>query len=203
LAVVWEGRQEEDVNVPQITAQGVGAYGDIAAGPIWRQIIEQSSQALHLPVEQFTPPPGIVTVKRVSITSGQLAGPLTPSWAIQSAQFIAGTQPTSLDPTWIKEPVLARDPHKLWEPGCGPEVMGTFLVPPSSWKPGMPAPLNHIWWPPTATCNGTPTPPPPPPGNNGGGNNTTGTGIGILPNLGGLFTNPGRGTGAHRAGHPN
>jgi penicillin-binding protein 1A len=164
LVVVWEGRQVEDVNIPQVTLHNGVAYGSVAAGPIWRQIIEQASSALHLPVEGFPEPPGIVTVNRVSITSGNLAGPATPPWAVQSAQYVAGTQPTTVDQSWQREAVLVANPHVLWEPGCGPEVMGDFLTRDSQWHAGVPLPLDHIWWPPTTTCNGLPpnqNPPPP------------------------------------------
>jgi membrane peptidoglycan carboxypeptidase len=184
LCVVWEGRQNEDINVPQYTARGP-AYGAVAAGPIWQQIIEQASSALHLPPVNFPEPPGIVRVNDVSITSGELAGPNTPAWAVQSADFIAGTQPTAIDQSWEQEPVLARDPRELWAPGCGPEVVGDFLRPPSDWHPGMPLPLDHIWWPPTKACRGIPIPKPPPPGppNNGtpgpGGAPQNGTGIAL------------------------
>jgi membrane peptidoglycan carboxypeptidase len=196
LVVVWEGRQQEDTNVPQITARGP-AYGSVAAGPIWQQIIEQASAALHLPVENFREPPGIVTVPDVSITSGDLAGPNTPPWAIQSGNFIAGTEPTAVDTSWVQEPVLAQNPHVLWEPGCGPEVLGDFLVPDTQWHAGVPVPLDHIWWPPTKTCTGAPPTSPPPPGGPQNGAPTTPGTTGLTGTTGtplppgGLPTGPG------------
>ncbi|MDA8199627.1 MAG: transglycosylase domain-containing protein [Thermaerobacter sp.] len=197
LSVVWEGRQAEEPNVPQYLINGQGpAYGAAAAGPIWRQIIQQSSAALNLPAVNFTKPSGIVYVPDVSITSGQLAGPYTPQHDIQGADFIAGTQPTTVGHSHVMEPVLVSNPHLLWQPGCGPFVDKVFLTKEPNWRPGMPLPLDHFLWAPTATCTpssatgsgtGTGTTAP---GNGTTGNGTTGNGTST-----GNGTPPGNGTG--------
>lgn len=178
LAVVWEGRQTEDLNVPQYTLNRGPAYGATAAGPIWQQIIEQASTALKLPAINFSQPSGIIKVPDVSITSGLLAGPYTPSYDIQSADFIKGTQPTQVGSTHVQEQVVASHPNELWEPGCGTPLQETFLRPESDYNPslGMPLPLDHVFWPPTKTC--TPktqpsTPPSSPPAQPSGSNNST------------------------------
>ncbi len=158
--VVWEGRQDEEANVPQLMTgpdpyggYDAPAYGATAAGPIWDQIMEQASTALHLPGSNFPVPPGIIT-ENVSITSGDIPGPNTPPWDIQSAPFIAGTQPTQVGTNHIQVQVLASNPNLLWEPGCGPAITRVFLKPESDYLPslGMPKPLDAIEWPPTQTC---------------------------------------------------
>jgi len=175
LAVVWEGRQTEDIQVPQYLINGGGpAYGATAAGPIWRQIIEQSSAALNLPAIPFPKPSGIVTVPDVSITSGKLAGPYTPAHDIQSADFIEGTQPVTVGTNHVQEAVLASDPSLLWRPGCGPSIEKVFLVKEPNWRPGMPLPLDSWEWPPTKYC----TPSKATGSGNGSGSNGPGTGTG-------------------------
>jgi penicillin-binding protein 1A len=179
LAVVWEGRLTEDVSVPQYLINGGGpAYGAVAAGPIWRQIIEQSSAALNLPAINFPQPSGIVTVPDVSITSGLLAGPYTPQIDIQSADFIAGTQPTSVGSSHVQEAVLASNPHVLWLPGCGPSVEKVFLQKEPNWKSGMPLPLDSWQWPPTQTCTPGTGSGSGPPGNGSASGNGSGSGAG-------------------------
>lgn len=179
LAVVWEGRKNEDSNIPQYTLHGP-AYGATAAGPIWRQIIEQASAALGYPPLDFPRPPGIVTVPDVSITSGMLAGPNTPPYDIQSADFIEGTQPTQVGSVHVQEPVVAGNPSELWAPGCGAPLMQTFIRPESDWRPGMPLPLDHVHWPPTQSCTAQPTPPQGPPAPPGPGNTPLGIGNGTV-----------------------
>lgn len=165
---VWEGRKLEESNVPQLMTgvDAVGghdspAYGDTAAGPIWKQIMQQVTSALNLGSASFPVPPGIVTVNSVSITSGDLAGPNTPAYDIQSGQFIAGTQPTQVGSTHIQAQVLASNPSVLWQPGCGPSITRTFLKRESDYQAtlGMPLPLDHVFWPPTAMCTPVATPP--------------------------------------------
>lgn len=196
LAVVWEGRKDDNPNVPQYTLHGP-AYGATAAGPIWRQIIQQASAALGYPPLEFPRPPGIVTVPDVSITSGMLAGPNTPAYDIQSADFIAGTEPTQVGSVHVQEPVVAGNPTELWAPGCGAPLMETFIRPESDWRPGMPLPLDHVHWPPTASCANQPTPPPSPPGPPGPGNTPLGNatiGAAPVPNPFGFLTVPAPGS---------
>jgi penicillin-binding protein 1A len=147
---VWEGDRLGEIR--QYTIQGVPAYGDVAAGPIWRTIMEQVNQAEHIPAEHFPRPPGLVYVPDISITSGKIASPNTPPNDIQGAWFIKGTQPTTIGHTHIKVKVLASNPKLLWQPGCGPAVDAVFLKPESDWHPGVPLPWDHIFWPPTTTC---------------------------------------------------
>lgn len=169
-AVVWEGRLAEDPQNPQYTLNRGPAYGATAAGPIWKQIIEQSSQALNLPVEHFPQPPGIITMP-VSITSGLLPSANTPKHDIQTGYFIAGTQPTTTGHNHVRLQVVAAHPNLLWQPGCGPAVTATFLEPEPMYKKGMQLPLDHFEWPPTKMCTAAPATSPGPPG--GAGNGTT------------------------------
>ncbi len=151
--VTWEGRQQEDAHVAQYLASGAPAYGSSAAGPIWRQIIQQTTQALHLGTQGFAVPPGIVTAS-ASITSGELPGPYTPSWVIQQAPFIQGTVPTQTGNLWMPVQVVAGSPKELWAPGCGQPLTEIFLRPPSAYQAslGMPIPADSYLWPPTQTC---------------------------------------------------
>ena len=148
---VWEGNKLGEIAQPA-TPNGL-AYGDIAAGPIWQQIMEQVNRAENMPVKNFNPPSGVVQVNHISITSGQLAGPLTPQADITNGiWFIKGTQPTTVGHSWVQLKVLASNHNVLWKPGCGPAVQKVFLVPESNWHPPAPLPYDHIYWPPTATC---------------------------------------------------
>jgi penicillin-binding protein 1A len=161
---VWEGNQHGEYNQPD-TPNGP-AYGDVAAGPIWRQIMEQVNQAEHIPVENFTPPSGVVYVPNISITSGMLASSLTPKSDIEGAWFIQGTQPTTTGHNHVLVKVVASDPNELWKPGCGPAISKVFLLPETNWHPGVPLPWDAIFWPPTKTCtpavNPSPSPSPSP-----------------------------------------
>lgn len=148
---VWEGDRTTEIQPQENTPQGP-AYGATAAGPIWKQIMEQVNQAEHLPVEQFAQPSGLVYVPNVSITSGKIASSAAPSNEIQGAWFIQGTQPTSVGKTHEKLKVTASKPKELWQPGCGPSVTSVFLKPESDWHPGVPLPADSSLWAPTKKC---------------------------------------------------
>jgi len=147
---VWEGNQYGEI--PQPNTPDGPAYGDVAAGPIWKQIMEQVNHAEHIVGRPFSRPSGIIYLRDVSITSGMLAGPLTPKNDIQGAWFIQGTQPTRIGHHHIDVKVPATNPNELWEPGCGPAINAVFLVPESDWHKGVPLPWDSIFWPPTAQC---------------------------------------------------
>ncbi len=148
---VWEGNKMGEIPQPR-TPNGI-AYGSVAAGPIWQQIMEQVNQAENIPVENFNPPSGVVQVNNVSTTSGQLAGPITPKQDIANGVwFIQGTQPTNVGNTWVQLKVLAANHNVLWEPGCGAAVTRVFLTRESNWHPGEPRPWDSIFWPPTQQC---------------------------------------------------
>lgn len=150
LVGVWEGNKTGEY--PQPSTPNGAAYGDIAAGPIWKQIMEQVNQAENIPVENFTPPPGVTYVKNVSITSGKLASSLTPPQDVEGAWFIDGTQPTTTGHTHVALQVEAKNPNILWKPGCGVAKTKVFLVPEPSWKSPEPTPWDSIYWPPSQTC---------------------------------------------------
>ncbi len=148
---VWEGNQHGEYAQPN-TPNGP-AYGDIAAGPIWQQIMEQVNQAENIPVANFNPPSGVVQVNNVSITSGKLASAITPKADIVNGiWYIQGTQPTTTGHVHVKLKVLASNPKVLWQPGCGPAVTSVFLTPEPAWKAPEPKPYDSLYWPPTATC---------------------------------------------------
>lgn len=149
---VWEGNKLGEINQPA-TPNGI-AYGATAAGPIWKQIMEQVNQSEKIPVQNFTPPSGVVQVNNLSITSGQLAGGLTPKADVANGVwFIQGTQPTSVGHSWVQLKVTASNPKVLWQPGCGPAVSKVFLVPETNWHKGEPVPYDAAFWPPTKTCH--------------------------------------------------
>ncbi|MCL6563275.1 MAG: PBP1A family penicillin-binding protein [Firmicutes bacterium] len=164
---VWEGNKNGPIPQPY-TASGKGpAYGAVAAGPIWQQIMEQTDSALQIPPSDFPRPTGLVYVPNVSITSGKIASQYTPKEDIQGAWFIQGTQPTEVGNTHFLVKVAANEPNRLWQPGCGPYVESVFLRPESDWHPGVPMPWDSRYWPPTETCTGGTGPsggPPLPPG---------------------------------------
>ncbi|NMP22973.1 transglycosylase domain-containing protein [Sulfobacillus harzensis] len=147
---VWEGNKMGEYRQPS-TPNGL-AYGDVAAGPIWKQIMEQVNQAEHIPVEHFKRPSGVTYVSNVSITSGKLASALTPKNEIEGAWFINGTQPTTTGHTHVRLKVLASNPKVLWQPGCGPAISQVFLIPPPNWKAPEPKPWSYTQWPPTQKC---------------------------------------------------
>lgn len=150
---VWEGNQFGEIAQP-FTKTGAGpAYGDVAAGPIWKQIMTKMNATLHLPAKQFSRPNGLVYVPNVSITSGKLASAYTPRQDIQGAWFIKGTQPTTHGNTHYRVKVAANNPSTLWQAGCGPYITATFLRRETDWHAGMPKPWDSIYWAPTTTCS--------------------------------------------------
>ncbi|NMP23960.1 transglycosylase domain-containing protein [Sulfobacillus harzensis] len=165
---VWEGNAAHDI--PQPSTPNGPAYGAVAAGPIWQQIMEQVNQAEHLPPKPFPKPHNVIYLPHISITSGKLASPHTPSQDIEGGWFIKGTQPTTTGHTHEVVRVPAFDPHVLWEPGCGPAINAIFLKPEPDWHKGVPMPWDSIYWPPTEPCttvvpsgpSGPPSPPGPP-----------------------------------------
>ena len=86
LTAVWVGNTDDSA---MDNIEGVDG-----AGPIWHDFMEYGFQHLNLPVQDFTPPPGVV-MARVS-SSGYLAGYKT-AWAITDL-FAAGTLPHEYDP---------------------------------------------------------------------------------------------------------
>ncbi len=154
---VWEGDRLGEIAQPYTQSGNGPAYGAVASGPIWKQIMQSVNQSLHLKARPFAPPPGVSYVNKISITSGDRPSPYTPANEIQGAWFINGTQPHAIDPTWIPVRVQAFHPGRLWHPGCGPFVKETALKPESDWHPGVPRPWDAWQWPPTLTCQ-TPGP---------------------------------------------
>lgn len=146
---VWEG--DKNGEIPQTTTAGP-AYGATAAGPIWRQIMLGADQALKLPPSHFPRPSGLVFLNHVSATSGELASPYTPKWAIQGAWFVRGTQPTKVGDNHYPVKVPVNHPNELWEPGCGPYFTEIVLRRESDWHPGVPYPWDSRYWPPSQTC---------------------------------------------------
>lgn len=149
---VWEGDRLGEIAQPY-TEDGDGpAYGAVAAGPIWRQIMRTANQALHLPPRPFPRPLGVHFVRRISITSGERPTHWTPRDEIQGGWFINGTQPTGLDPTWRALKVMASDPARRWRPGCGADIIIPVLKRESDWHPGVPRPWDAKFWAPRARC---------------------------------------------------
>lgn len=150
---VWEGDRRGEI--PQLyTRSGDGpAYGAVAAGPIWKQIMQSVNRRLHLNSQPFSRPPGLIYVKRVSITSGDRPGPYTPAYEQQGAWYVAGTQPTHDDHTWHPVRVVAAHPNLLWRPGCGPFITVTALRRESDWHHGVPRPWDANLWAPTSACH--------------------------------------------------
>lgn len=153
---VWEGNRQGEIPQPR-TATGQPAYGAVAAGPIWRSIMEQINSQEHIPVEHFPKPSGIIYVPNISITSGLIAGPYTPAEDIQGGWFIRGTQPTAVGQTHYQARVVAANPQELWQPGCGPSVSSVFLKQESDWHTGVPLPYDAKYWAPTQTCTPAPS----------------------------------------------
>lgn len=149
---VWEGNRTGELAQPYTDAGSGPAYGAVAAGPIWHQIMVSVNQSLHLTRESFPRPSGLVYVRRVSITSGELASPFTPKNEIQGAWYINGTQPTKTDRSWYPVRVPIDNPTVLWRPGCGPYITITALRRESDWHRGVPKPWDAKWWAPSATC---------------------------------------------------
>ncbi|PSR29886.1 MAG: peptidoglycan glycosyltransferase [Sulfobacillus thermosulfidooxidans] len=157
---VWEGNRKGEY--PQPSTPNGPAYGDVAAGPIWKTIMEQVNQAEHIPVEHFPRPSGMVYVPDVSITSGKIASQYAPSSDVQGAWFIQGTQPTSIGNTHYPVKVVANHPNELWQQGCGPYVTSVFLRRESDWHPGVPIPWDAKYWAPTKMCTPNQQPSPSP-----------------------------------------
>ncbi len=149
---VWEGNRTGEVAQPYTIAGNGPAYGAVAAGPIWRQIMTSVNRTLNLPTEPFPRPPGLVYVPRVSITSGLLPSRYTPKNEIQGAWFVKGTVPTRKDNTWYPVRVPASNPNTVWHPGCGPYVTMVALRRESDWHSGVPRPSDASQWAPTRSC---------------------------------------------------
>lgn len=149
---VWEGDRLGEIAQPYTNSGSGPAYGDVAAGPIWRQIMTSVNAALKLKPEAFPHPAGLTYVKRISITSGDRPSPFTPPGEVQGAWFVNGTVPTTVDPTWKKVRLSAADPGSLWRPGCGPFVTAAVLKRETDWHPGVPRPWDAIQWAPQTTC---------------------------------------------------
>ncbi len=152
---VWEGDRLGEI--PQYTTDGP-AFGDVSAGPIWQEIMEKTNQALHIPPTPFATPSGVTFVSHVSTVSGKLANAYTPKVDVQGGWFIDGTQPTTVGDTYYQARVLASDPDKLWQPGCGPYITSIFLRRESDWHPGVPYPWDSKYWAPTTYCTPATTP---------------------------------------------
>lgn len=161
---VWEGDRLGEI--PQgYTASGAGpAYGNVAAGPIWRSIMTRVNATLKIPPAPFYRPPHVSYVHNISITSGKIASPYAPPIDIQGGWFIDGTQPTTVGTSHYPVKVSASNPGLLWQPGCGPYVESTFLRPESDWHAGVPKPWDARYWAPTQLCAAGPLPAPPAPG---------------------------------------
>ncbi len=157
---VWEGNRKGEY--PQPSTPNGPAYGDVAAGPIWKTIMEQVNKAEHLPVEHFPKPNNMVYVPNVSITSGKIASRYAPSSDVQGAWFINGTQPTTIGNSHYPVKVVASHPNERWQPGCGPYVTSTFLRQESDWHSGVPLPWDSKFWAPTQMCTPNQQPSPSP-----------------------------------------
>ena len=155
---VWEGNRKGEY--PQPSTPNGPAYGDVAAGPIWQSIMEQVDTQEHLPVEHFPRPTGMVYVPDVSITSGKIASQYAPPQDVEGAWFIKGTQPTTIGDTHYPVKVVATDPSKLWQQGCGAYVTTVALRRESDWHPGGPYIWDSQYWAPTAMCTPRTTPSP-------------------------------------------
>lgn len=150
---VWEGDRIGEIAQPYTNSGDGPAYGAVAAGPIWHQIMQTVNRDLHLPAVPFTRPTGVTYVKRVSITSGDHPSRYTPKNELQGAWYIDGTVPQATDPTWYPVKVAANNPATLWHPGCGPFVTITALRRESQWHPGVPLPWDSRQWAPTTLCS--------------------------------------------------
>nr|WP_243239849.1 transglycosylase domain-containing protein [Sulfobacillus harzensis] len=150
---VWEGDRQGEIAQPWTQSGHGPAYGAVAAGPIWQQIMTAVNQTLKIPATPFSRPPGLVYVPRVSITSGKLASRWTPKDKIEGAWFVRGTQPQTPDTRWRPIRVPASDPTTSWHPGCGPSITVPALERESSWHPGVPRPADAQYWAPTHSCH--------------------------------------------------
>lgn len=120
-SAVWVGRDEHYANY--------NLYGDYSAGPIMAATMAAALQG-QTPVH-FQQPPGIVEAK-IDIMAPPWTvakpGPLTPSQYVRNEWFVAGTQPTRINPLWVQAEVDSADPNTLWAPGCaGSPVTKTVL----------------------------------------------------------------------------
>ena len=117
-AAVWMGYD-------QPKPMGSSVCGGCYPAPIWRLTMEAALEGME-PVE-FPRPDGLVT-RDISIKSGKLASPITPSNMIRRELFVRGTEPTELDDAFVEAEVCKEDPNFLYSPGCGCEKeTGVFL----------------------------------------------------------------------------
>ncbi len=149
---VWEGNREGEIAQPWTQSGDGPAYGAVASGPIWQQIMTSVNRRLKIPPKPFSRPGGLVYIPNVSTTSGQLASRWTPKTDIAGAWFVKGTQPTKKDSSWRPVRVPANDPTVLWKPGCGPYITIPTLKPETDWHPGVPRPADAQYWPPKGSC---------------------------------------------------
>ena len=167
-------------------------FGDLVAGPISKAVMDAALQG-QTPVH-FTEPPGIVKAPvDIYAPAWHVAkpGPLTPAKYIREEWFVAGTQPTQINPLWEQVKVDPQQGNSLWRQGCtGTPVTKVYLnvgtkytpawakqiakevTPPTSdWQQFLPYFLRLA--PPTAWCQGPGLPPVPPsgtaPGSSSGG----------------------------------
>jgi membrane carboxypeptidase/penicillin-binding protein PbpC len=90
LAVgVWVGNAD---NTPMQAVTGL-----TGAAPLWHAILTYATRAQNLPPQEWTMPPGIVTV-RVCEPSGKLPTPQCPQ--TRDEIFLRGTEPASPDNIW-------------------------------------------------------------------------------------------------------
>ena len=113
---VWVGYEQPKT---VMGADNRGGEGDIYAGPVWKWVMEAALAGKS--VVHFHEPPGIVDAN-IDIKSPAWTvtkpGPLTPAQYIRESWFVAGTQPTQINPLWEQVQVDSNDPNLLWGVGC-------------------------------------------------------------------------------------
>jgi membrane peptidoglycan carboxypeptidase len=87
LTATWVGNADDS---PMNNIEGIDG-----AGPIWHDMMEWSFSHLHLPVQDFIPPPGVM-LARVSSAGDYIPNACT-AWYMTDV-FAAGTLPHTYDP---------------------------------------------------------------------------------------------------------
>lgn len=151
---VWEGDRLGEIAQPYTNTGEGPAYGAVAAGPIWKEIMQSVNRLNDLPPRPFARPSKLIYLPRVSITSGELPNRYTPPQDIQGAWFVKGTQPTHRGHLWYPLKVAVQPPDTRWSPGCGPFITVAALKPESDWHPGVPKPWDARYWAPKTSCRG-------------------------------------------------
>src|SRR5918911_4936910 len=130
LTATWVGNADDS---PMNYIEGIDG-----AGPIWHDMMEWSFSHLHLPVQDFIPPPGVM-LARVSSAGDYIPNACT-AWSITDV-FAAGTLPHAYDPctedNHLRERAYAND-FSLDGGTTGNTLGAPALLKPLAGGPGAP-----------------------------------------------------------------